>query len=460
MKAITGTLAFFSSMFLSLSCPAQTSTSLSLPDCESRSVQQKRDWGKTTHSWVENVLHKEHSDIAGRWCRIWEARGADRIPKVEDFGRTVFTGDGVHPVIGSIVPGSGLAAGLAFNLQRAAADHPIRYSTNIEARGSLNAFWTAGAKLDLVGSGNRSNGPRHNHLVFSVQHSDLPQLAYFGLGNSSSTANQSVYGLTETTPQLSFEVPVPRGFKFSALAAGLWAGPRGFHDSTTPSIEQRFNVVDTPALNTATAYAILGGGIQWECPVEQRERGYRTTVSGLFRVFHEASNGPFSFRRADVAWVQSYTPDVRRNDSDIDLGTISLVSRLVTSIAPAGNSVPFYLQPTLGGADIFNQDVLRSYHDYRFRAPHVLSFQTEYEHKIKGPLGALLFWDVGKVAQARSDLDVSHLRHSFGFGITFRTGGFPVFKLYYALGGREGSHINYTGNTNNFIAKGPLGPLF
>src|SRR5207302_8822687 len=364
------------------------------------SIEQKKEWGKTTHSFMANVFHKEHSDIAGNWCHIWEARGADRIPKIEDFGRTVFTGDGIHPAIGSIVPGSGLAAGLAFNLQRAAAGHPIRYSTNIEARGSFNAFWTAGAKLDLLGSGDRGDDPRHNRLVLSVQHSDLPQLAYFGLGNSSSTANQSVYGLTETMPQLSFEVPVPKGFKFSALAAGLWDGPRGFHDSAVPSIEQRFKVVNTPALNTATAYAIFGGGILWEYPVEQRERGYRTSVSGLFRVFHEAGNEPFSFRRADVAWVQSYTPDV-----NVDLGTISLVSRLVTSIAPAGNSVPFYLQPTLGGTDIFNQDVLRSYHDYRFRAPDTLSFQTEYEHKIKDPLGALLFWDVGKFAPARSDLD-------------------------------------------------------
>jgi hypothetical protein len=58
--------------------------------------------------------------------------------------------------------------------------------------------------------------------------------------------------------------------------------------------------------------------------------------------------------------------------------------------------VPFYLQPTLGSTDIDNLDILRSYRDYRFRAPNALAFQAEYTHWIVDPLGMLFFYDVGK----------------------------------------------------------------
>lgn len=428
-------------------------------DCDSELSARKENWAKTKHKWLANVFHKEDSDISDTWCRIGESQGLDRIRKIEDFGRTVFTGDGVHPVGGSIVPGSGLAAGVAFNLERAMKSHPVRYSSNIEARGSLNSFWIAGGKVDLLGSGHRDDN-RHNHVVFSITHSSLPQLEYFGLGNSSGVTNESLYGLTQTRTDVSAEIPIPKGFTLSANLAGLWDSPQSFHGSSTPSIEQIFNSNNTPALNTDTTYVIVGGGIGWEYPVEERERGYRTSVATSFQDFHEIEAAPFSFRRFDVGWIQSYTPDLGRKRRNVNLGTVSLLSRLVESISPAGNNVPFYLQPTLGGTDINNQDVLRSYRDYRFRAPNALSFQTEYERAIVGPFGMLLFYDVGKVAAQRSDLDISHMRHSFGIGTTVRVGGAPVFKLYYAFAGREGTHTNYTGNTNNFVAKGPLGPMF
>ena len=171
--------------------------------------------------------------------------------------------------------------------------------------------------------------------------------------------------------------------------------------------------------------------------------GYRTSINGTFKAFHETSGAPFSFRRVEAVWEQQYTPR-----ASVDLGTFSLTGRLVESIAPAGNAVPFYLQPTLGGSDIDNVSDLRSYRDYRFRAPNALSFQADYEHAIKDPLGVLFFYDVGKVALRRSDLDISHMRHSIGIGMTVRAGNLPVIKLYYAWSGREGTRTIFSGNTN------------
>ena len=111
------------------------------PDCDRHAAQEKVSWGKTQHDWLSNVLHKQDVETKQTWCHIWEAQGYDRVHKVEDFGRVLFTGEGIHPSVGNIVPGSGMAGGMAFNLARAStSDPPIRYSGNVEARGSINGF--------------------------------------------------------------------------------------------------------------------------------------------------------------------------------------------------------------------------------------------------------------------------------------------------------------------------------
>src|SRR5438477_1475222 len=92
-------------------CPAQ--------DCDKRISKKKTEWGKSQHPWIASVFHDENIDIEQTWCRIGEAQGYDHIHKAEDFGRAFFTGVGLHPSIGSIAPGSGLAGGLQLNLGRA-----------------------------------------------------------------------------------------------------------------------------------------------------------------------------------------------------------------------------------------------------------------------------------------------------------------------------------------------------
>jgi hypothetical protein len=130
---------------------------------------------------------------------------------------------------------------------------------------------------------------------------------------------------------------------------------------------------------------------------------------------------------------------------------------LVDTATSGNNQMPFYLQPTLGGTDINNVDALRSYRDYRFRAPSLLVFQAEYTHTIWGPIAALGFYDTGRVAEYRSDIGFSQFHHSLGAGFLVQVGGAPVFKFYYAWGGGEGSHTTYTMNTNNFTFSAPAG---
>jgi hypothetical protein len=119
----------------------------------------------------------------------------------------------------------------------------------------------------------------------------------------------------------------------------------------------------------------------------------------------------------------------------------------IESIAPAGNNVPPYLQPPVGGTDIDSRSDLRSYKDYRFRAPNILSFQTQYERTIKDPVGVLFFMRSARSLWSAAML-TSAMRHSFGVGVTLRAGASTVLALYYAWGGKEGTHTTFLGNTN------------
>ena len=56
-------------------------------------------------------------------------------------------------------------------------------------------------------------------------------------------------------------------------------------------------------------------------------------------------------------------------------GTLDVVSHVSAAYPGTNSSVPFYLNETLGGADIYGNDTLRSYADCRFRGakPHAIS---------------------------------------------------------------------------------------
>jgi hypothetical protein len=146
-------------------------------------------------------------------------------------------------------------------------------------------------------------------------------------------------------------------------------------------------------------------------------------------------------------------PSVTRNLE----GSINFRFLLNESFTSAGHVVPFYFDPTIGGSDINGQPLLNSYPDYRFRGPNLMLFRASFEHSIyKWPVGALFMVDEGKVALTHSDLDVSHLAHSYSAGLTLRAGGLPVLYFLFSWGGHEGTHT--TAIVDNSLLGGTARP--
>jgi hypothetical protein len=220
------------------------------------------------------------------------------------------------------------------------------------------------------------------------------------------------------------------------LHAAPLAGPSG-----SISIETRFSAAAAPGLGQSTTYALVGGGASLKYPEDDSLLGYATDAGVAVRRYREGGHGLYSFTRLDVEWNNRYTPDAAA-----DLGTISVNVRLAST--PAGaDQMPFYLMPTLGGADINGNSSLRGYDDYRFRAPHTLAGELGYAHTIYDPIGVFGFYDLGTVARRFGDLGGT-LKHSVGGGVTVRVGGLVFLETYYAFGGSEGSRFSFTGSTN------------
>jgi hypothetical protein len=95
-----------------------------------------------------------------------------------------------------------------------------------------------------------------------------------------------------------------------------------------------------------------------------------------------------------------------------------------------GQTVPFYLQPSLGGSN-----TLRGFTDYRFHDNSMLAANAEMRIALMTHLDLAVFADAGNVAARTRDLDLA--RKSFGAGFRLHTRR-ETFAMIDAAHGDEG----------------------
>jgi hypothetical protein len=257
---------------------------------------------------------------------------------------------------------------------------------------------------------------------------EYPQEDFFGLGPDSARDAQADYRLRAATVGARANV---RLFPYLSVAGGMeYFTPRvgnGTDDSLV-SIGDRFDETTAPGLTTQPDYLRSLGivDIDYREPRNARRGGwYRAEMSH----YADREAGAFTFNRFDV--------DLRQFVSFFSERRI-LVGRafVSTSDAASDSAVPFYLMPTLGG-----NDSLRGFRPYRFRGPHALLLQGEYRFEIWSGLDAALFYDTGKVAMRRGDLNLEGLESDYGFGFRFNTDNGIVVRVDTAFGSADGKHL-------------------
>ena len=95
------------------------------------------------------TLSVQYALLSKDVCKV--VNWSDHSANVENLLVHLFTGPGLHPTGGIVVPGSGAAGGAALNLEwNEKAPLYERFTTNLEVRRSENGFWAVGAKLQAL----------------------------------------------------------------------------------------------------------------------------------------------------------------------------------------------------------------------------------------------------------------------------------------------------------------------
>jgi hypothetical protein len=410
----------------------------------------------------------------------------------------VFHGNkGLYGSFANLPPGNGLALGAVFKDSELNAGK-WRMDYQVDGQGSFNGSWTAGgfftmrlapmsepkpAQRPIEGQNETPpppanpnkprilrppivhQGPLPKHLPdlsenetklllnFYGFHTSLNQVSFFGIGPSTLPTDRSFFALRETVTGVNADLLLKYGFHLLGELNGRWPTIGNDLGQSSPSIEQIYSETTAPGLTRQPGFLQLGEGLQYTHHGgglgEKASLGadYDLAWGVNFQQFFAPSTSTYSFRRItidatnEINLLKRFNPKSGASTSE-HFGTLQLRGWMTESIAPAGHVVPFYFQPTLGGGDIDKERTLASFADYRFRAPNALLLRAQYEQPLPkfSFLGGIFRADTGKVADARGDIGLSHLRHSYGAGLTIRAGNFPYLVFMYAWAGGEGHH--------------------
>ncbi len=228
---------------------------------------------------------------------------------------------------------------------------------------------------------------------------------------------------------------VRQAFTTATLDVRPWRGALALHGGAGYArVEQvvdagsvfarRYQTQPLPGLGATIDYLQSRGGVafDWRPAAGYARRGgaYGVTVSRF-----DDRDGPYSFRQVDYDVVQ-HVPLFR------DAWVLSLRGRAETTYASDGELVPFFMMPTLG-----NGTTLRGFASGRFRDRHSLLLSGEWRILLNSVVDAALFYDAGKVAARRADLDLRDLERSYGIGFRFHSLSATPFRLDLARS-REG----------------------
>jgi hypothetical protein len=413
----------------------------------------------------------------------------------------LFTGHPLHIAAGSIAPQNGFGAGGAFIYSQ--NTDTLRLSYDLDAVTSMNGSWRAGFYMRIIstppkkeettcGRPTNPTAAKPPSLLRPVIHLyaqaiSLNKLDYFGLGPGTTVAGRSFYGMRQVIPGINVIWPAfrPKSVSLFGEMNGRLVSLRPSSGQPSPSIEQLYTDATAPGLANQPGFLQFGEGIrlrpapfngklrlnyflvaqQYIAPSDSRftfarftaDLGHQIPLHSKTRtLLPNDANGPDTCtgEHDDVSRMSDEEkkklsdhpcPRVTRNLE----GSLNFRFFLSDSVVPAGNVVPFYFQPTLGGSDVNGNAALSSYQDYRFRAPNVMLFRQSFEHTLWNlPLGVAFMADEGKVGLTRGDLGSNPWVHSFSAGLTLRAGGFPQVYLMFAWGGNEGTHTTANVNTS------------
>jgi hypothetical protein len=299
----------------------------------------------------------------------------------------------VYPFIGSALEGGGVAFGPGFRGRVGDTG-----SFDVHAGVSLKRYRTADATLVLP-----AFADRRLTVALRANWIDAPEVAFYGVGNSSVREGRSDYALRQATFGVTASF---RPARFVTVGGGV----DSILTDSTPAIASRMTAA-TPTYRRTRLFA----------EVDTRTSPGYTRRGGRYRLegseYRQVNGGGYSFRRVETE-ARQFIPLLREN------WVIALRALASTTSTGEGNQVPYFLMPELGGGD-----GLRGYPSWRFRDRNRLLLSGEYRWTAGSFVDMSLFMDAGRVSARAGDLASGSFKKTYGVGITLHTLTTTVTRL-------------------------------
>jgi hypothetical protein len=272
----------------------------------------------------------------------------------------------------------------------------------------------------------------HDRLTVGTQAMwrDEMQVRFFGTGPDSLDANDSQYRIRATDVVGYATAKASRWLSFGGRVGWLQRpeilASGGTFKKAIPDLQEVFP--NDPVLLVDQQPSYLHSDLS--VTADNRDHAAYPTRGGIYRAswedYSDRDGGTFSFQRYQVEGLQLIPVVAGR-------WTLAAHGFGVFSDVPAGNDVPIYLMPSLGG-----HNSIRAYHDYRFHDRNVLLLSVESRFGLTPHMDVAVFYDAGNVAPRAADLNLDKT----GYGVGWRVHGVgsTMLRIEYAHGA-EGNRI-------------------
>ncbi len=259
----------------------------------------------------------------------------------------------------------------------------------------------------------------NDHLLLRAEfiHRDYRSLEYYGNGPDSRRGDRSVYRLQDSALQGIAALQPVRHVRVGGSLGELWTSVGRGSRQEFAKTEDVFTDAVSPALLEQPRY--LRSGVFGQIDYRDNPAGPKSGGNYVaeYTWYNDQTLDAYSFRRWDVD-AQQYIGLFNRTRR------LALRARLTMADSDAGQRIPFFLQPYIGGADD-----LRGFHPYRFTDRNAVVYNAEYRWEIFSGLDGALFFDAGKVMPHRTQLSFSELQTSAGFGFRFNARDHTFLRL-------------------------------
>jgi outer membrane protein assembly factor BamA len=367
----------------------------------------------------------------------------EKVSRVEEFLRRVrddkflerlnYGYNGLSASIGGLVSGGGFAVGPQY-LRDDLKDGSlvIRAAAHISFKNYQKA--EAGLLLPKLLGGKAAFELRSTYRNY-------PGINYYGPGPDSPKVRTN-YRLEDTALDGAFTLSPSRFVKAGGAVGFLAVNVGAGTDSRFVSSEAVFSPAQAPGIDRQTNFFRYGafGQFDWRDDPYGPRQGGNYTIQ--YTRFDDRERHAYTFNLIDVD-LHQYFGLLNRSR------VIALRAHTRLTDSPGGQTVPFYLQPVIGGSDD-----LRGFRPFRFSGNNSLVLNGEYRWAIFSGCDGALFVDGGKVFSRRGQLNFRDLEGTAGFGFRFNARNRTFLRLDVGFS-HEGFQVWF--KFNDIFRQRPLG---